>query len=85
MKEIQVGLIGLGTVGCGLVKILEDNSDILQDRLGAPLKLKRVVDIDLERPRPISLPKEVLSTQVEDILADDEIGIVVACVFVSST
>jgi homoserine dehydrogenase len=77
MKEIQVGLIGLGTVGCGLVKVLQDNSEILQDRLGVPLKLKRVVDIDLARPRPVSLPKEVLSTQVEDILTDEEIGIVV--------
>jgi homoserine dehydrogenase len=77
MKEIQVGLIGLGTVGCGLVKILEDNSQLLQERLGVPLRLKKVVDIDLERPRPVSLPKEILSTQVEDIMADEEIRIVV--------
>jgi len=32
MKEIQVGLIGLGTVGCGLVKVLEDNSEMLKER-----------------------------------------------------
>ena len=77
MKEIQIGLIGLGTVGCGLVKVLQDNSQILQERLGAALRLKKVVDIDLGRPRPVSLPKEVLSTQIEDILADEEIRIVV--------
>lgn len=77
MKEIQVGLIGLGTVGCGLVKVLEDNSEMLKERLGVPLRLKRVVDIDLESPRPVSLPRKILSTQVEDILADEEIRIVV--------
>ncbi len=77
MKEIQIGLIGLGTVGCGLFKVLEDNREMLQQRLGVPLRLKRVVDIDLERPRPVSLPQEILSTQVEDVLADEEIGIVV--------
>jgi homoserine dehydrogenase len=77
MKEIQIGLIGLGTVGCGLVKILQENSQILQERLGVPLRLKKVVDIDLEKPRPVSLPKEILSTQVEDIMADEGIRIVV--------
>ena len=62
MNEIHVGLIGLGTVGCGLVKVLEDNSEMLKERLGVPLRLKRVVDIDLESPRPVSLPRKILST-----------------------
>lgn len=77
MKEINVGLIGWGTVGCGLAKVLQDNSEMLKERLGVPLRLKRVVDIDLDSPRPVSLPREILSTQVEDILGDDEIQIVV--------
>jgi len=77
MKEIQVGLIGWGTVGCGLAKVLQDNSEMLKERLGVPLRLKKVVDIDLDSPRPVSLPREILSTQVEDILGDDEIQIVV--------
>ncbi|MGD8370966.1 MAG: homoserine dehydrogenase [Syntrophobacterales bacterium] len=77
MDEIQVGLIGWGTVGCGLAKVLEDNSRMLQERLGVPLRLKKVVDVDLERPRPVALPKEILSDRVEDILGDDDIRIVV--------
>ena len=77
MQEIQIGLIGLGTVGCGLAKILESNGELLRDRLGVPLRLKKVVDIDLDRPRPVSLPKDVLSTQIEDILTDNQIQIVV--------
>ncbi len=77
MKEIQIGLIGWGTVGCGLAKVLADNGDMLRQRLGVPLRLKKVVDVDLERPRPVTLPREILSTQVEDILGDEEIKIVV--------
>jgi homoserine dehydrogenase len=80
MKEIQIGLIGLGTVGCGLVKILEANGEMLKERLGIPIRLKKVVDVDLDRPRPVSLPREILSTQVEDILADEQIQIVVELV-----
>ncbi len=77
MKEIQVGLIGYGTVGCGLAKVLEDNGDMLKERLGVPLRLKKVVDIDVERVRPVALPGEILSTRVEDILEDEGIKIVV--------
>ena len=77
MREIQVGLIGLGTVGCGLVKILHDNSTVLEQRLGIPLRLKKVVDIDLDRPRPVNIAREILSTKVEDIFADKDIQIVV--------
>ncbi|MBW1981030.1 MAG: homoserine dehydrogenase [Deltaproteobacteria bacterium] len=77
MKEIQVGLIGWGTVGCGLAKILQENREVLAERVGAFLHLKRVVDIDVERPRPVNLPAEVLSTRVEDIFTDDSIQIVV--------
>ena len=77
MNEIQIGLIGLGTVGCGLVKVLADNHEVVAERLSVPLRLKRVVDIDLERPRPVELPKDILSTQVADILADENIQIVV--------
>jgi homoserine dehydrogenase len=77
VNEIQVGLIGLGTVGCGLAKLLRDKQKVLTEGLGVPLHLKKVVDIDLDRPRPVSLPREVLSSQVEDILLDAEIQIVV--------
>lgn len=77
MEQIQIGLIGLGTVGCGLVRILDENSKVLAERVGAPLRLKRIVDIDLKRPRPVSPPPEILSTRAEEIIEDDDIHIVV--------
>ena len=53
MKEIQVGLIGFGTVGTGVVKILLEKEGLLQSLVGAPLKLKRIADLDLNRDRGV--------------------------------
>jgi len=77
MREIQVGLIGLGTVGCGVAKVLLDNARILAQRMGGILRLKKIVDVDLDRPRPVNPPREILSTRVEDIFEDEGIHIVV--------
>ena len=77
MKAIKVGLIGFGTVGGGVVRLLLERSELLQSRLGLPLVLKKVADVDLARPRPMSLPPGVLTSRNQDILDDPEIDIVV--------
>jgi homoserine dehydrogenase len=77
MKKITVGLIGWGTVGSGVVKTLLENAAVIESRLGVPIELRRVADLDLERQRPISLPKEMLTTRADDILEDPEIHIVI--------
>ncbi len=77
MKPIQIGLIGFGTVGTGVARLLTEQQELLTRRLGAPLVLKKVADQDLSRPRPVALPADMLTTRVEDILDDPEIEIVV--------
>jgi homoserine dehydrogenase len=77
MDSIGVGLIGWGTVGCGVVEVLRQNAEAIESRLGVPLELKRVADIDLERSRPVAVAREKLTTRVEDILNDPDIQIVV--------
>ena len=77
MKEIEVGLIGLGNVGCGVAKVLFDNAEVLAQRMGGNLRLKKIVDLDLDRARPVKPPRDMLSTRVEDILEDEGIQIVV--------
>ncbi len=77
MRSIGVGLIGWGTVGCGVIQVLRENAEIIEKRLGVPIHLKRVADIDLERQRPVSPPREMLTTRADDILEDPEIDIVV--------
>jgi len=78
--EINVGLIGLGTVGTGVVRVLRENADVIGDRLGCRLVLKRIADRDIERDRGIKLDKGVLVRDAEEVLNDPEIQIVIELV-----
>jgi homoserine dehydrogenase len=77
MKKISVGLIGFGTVGTGVVKILKKNASVLRQRLGASVELKRIADLDLKTDRGVSLDKNILTTDVDKILDDPDVDIVV--------
>ncbi len=77
MPSINIGLIGLGTVGCGVVKTLQKNQASIKEQTGLDLNLKKIADIDLERERPVNVPKEMLTANVNDILDDPEIDVVI--------
>jgi homoserine dehydrogenase len=76
MKEIKVGLIGFGTVGAGVVKILNKNSHLIEKRMGAKIVLKRVADIDLKTDRGVKLKPGVLTRNAGDVIDDPEINII---------
>jgi homoserine dehydrogenase len=76
MKKIAVGLIGFGTIGTGVVKLLQNNKDLLLERVGAEIYLKRIADIDIVRSRGITIERDLLTTDANDILNDTEISIV---------
>ena len=76
MREIKVGLIGFGTVGSGVVKILQRNSKLIEKRMGAKIVLKRIADIDLEKDRGVKLKPGVLTPNAEEVIEDPEIDIV---------
>ena len=80
MKEINAGLIGFGTVGTGVVKVLRENADVIGKKLGARLVLKRVADRDIERKRPVELEEGVLTADAREVIDDPEISIVVELV-----
>lgn len=74
---VNVGIIGFGTVGSGTVRILLENGDILSQRLGFPVTLRRVADKDTGRDRGIALPPGMLAADAAAVLDDPEIDIVV--------
>jgi homoserine dehydrogenase len=76
MKGINVGLIGWGTVGSGVVKILQENGPLLERRLGSQLVLKRIADIDLETERAVKVSRDLLTERAEEVIEDPEIDIV---------
>src|SRR4030042_1588723 len=75
--KISVGIIGFGTVGTGTVKILLENKEIIKERIGFEINLRRIADLDIFRDRDIKLPKSILTSNVDDILSDPETDIVV--------
>ncbi len=77
MAGIGIGLIGWGTVGCGMIKTLRDNAEAIESRLGVSLDLLKVADLDLERPRPVQVPRELLTTRAEEVIDDPRIQVVV--------
>jgi len=76
MKGINVGLIGWGTVGSGVVKILQENGPLIERRLGSKIALKRIADIDLETERAVKVSRDVLTERAEEVIEDPEIDIV---------
>ncbi|NIP32266.1 MAG: homoserine dehydrogenase [Candidatus Dadabacteria bacterium] len=80
MEPINVGLIGAGTIGCGVYKIIHENNDIIENRSGIKLILKRIADIDIERKRPVEIPKELFTKDAYEIINDESISIVVELV-----
>jgi homoserine dehydrogenase len=74
---INVGVIGFGTVGTGTVRILLNNKDLLKERSGISINLKRIADVDVKRDRGIKLPKGVLTSDAGALISDPEIKIVV--------
>ena len=77
MKKINVGLIGFGTIGVGVAKILAENQEIIQKRLGAAVCLAKIADLDITTDRGIAVNDGVLTTSVDDIIENPEIDIVI--------
>jgi homoserine dehydrogenase len=77
---INVGIIGFGTVGSGAVRILLENKDILEERLGFELNLKKIATRNVNKERVIKVSEGMVTADVNDLLNDPDIHIVVELV-----
>jgi homoserine dehydrogenase len=77
MQTIKVGLLGLGTVGTGVVQILHQQAELMTQRLGARLVLAKVATRRPERARDIQLPDVPVVGDVAEVIQDPEIAIVI--------
>lgn len=74
-SPVGVGIVGMGTVGTGVARVLQQHGDRLARRAGRPLVLRRVVVRRIGRPRDLPLAEGVLTDQLQAILDDPEIHI----------
>jgi len=74
-QTVKVGLVGFGTVGSGVAKLITENADSIAAKTGIRLKLACVVDKDVISERPIKLAEGILTDDLNRLLNDDTIQI----------
>jgi homoserine dehydrogenase len=77
MRQINIGLLGCGTVGTGVAKLLLEQRELIASRLGAVLNLKRAADLDLARDRGIRFPEGVLVADARRVVEEPGIDVIV--------
>jgi homoserine dehydrogenase len=79
-KEIGIGLLGLGTVGGGVVEVLVTRTNSLAEQAGVPLILKKVLVRDVNKRRSVELSPNLLTNHSEEVLSHPEVDIVIELV-----
>ncbi|MBN1765642.1 MAG: homoserine dehydrogenase [Sedimentisphaerales bacterium] len=74
-NKVKIAIIGFGTVGSGVAKIILESRGNIAQRTGVDLELAHVVDLDLARERPVNLPAGMLHDDFDKVLADSEVSI----------
>jgi len=74
-RIVKVGLVGFGTIGSGVAKLILEDADRIAAKTGIRLQLACVVDIDTESARPVKLPDGVLTDDLNRLLGDKTIEI----------
>lgn len=77
MEAVKVGLLGLGTVGCGVVRVLARNDEEIARRAGRAIRIVRAASRDLSVSRDCDLSGIALTNRAQDVVDDPEIDIVV--------
>jgi len=77
MKKVNVGIIGFGNVGSGVVKILRDKKALLSEKIGLEIEIKKICDKDILSKRNVNVDKNLLTRNAAEVINDPQIDIVV--------
>ncbi|MCM8710902.1 homoserine dehydrogenase [Clostridium sp. SYSU_GA19001] len=77
MDKVRIALLGLGNVGKGVWNILKSNREAIVKRAGCEIEIAKILVNDINKQRNIDVPKELLTTNIDEILRDDSIKVVV--------
>lgn len=74
---LNIGLLGLGTVGIGIVQILEERKTYLENLIKQEITISKILVKDMDKKRDVEIDKEKLTTDIHQIIEDPSIGIVI--------
>ena len=77
MEKIKIGLLGCGTVGSGVVKILNTNGENIKMRSGAEIAIEKILVRNVAKAESLNIPKELLTVNGEEIINNPEIKVIV--------
>ncbi|MCP3177849.1 MAG: homoserine dehydrogenase [Desulfuromonadales bacterium] len=77
MQSINIGLLGFGTIGTGVVRLVQKNAKIIEQRLGCKVNLVKIADLDIVRDRGVSLAEGMLTTDANEVVSHPDIHVVV--------
>lgn len=77
MKKINIGLIGFGNIGSGVVKILREKKSLLSEKIGLDINIRKICDQDITSRRNVSVDKALLTRNPREIIEDPQIDIMV--------
>ena len=76
-KTIGVGVVGAGTVGGGVVKLLLQHQQMLSGRSNMPIELKAVADLDTAKVAALGVPRDRIHSDFKTLIANPEVNVVV--------
>ncbi len=79
-EALRAGLVGLGTIGTGVVTLFQEHGPLIDERLGFPLELAAIADIELERDRGVPLDAYRLSTDWRELVGDPDLDLIIELV-----
>ncbi|MGF2614978.1 homoserine dehydrogenase [Rossellomorea vietnamensis] len=77
MEKISIGLLGLGTVGSGVVKVIRNHQDKLVHGVGCSVEIKKILVQDIEKIREVEVVPEQVTLDANEIVEDPDIDIIV--------
>ena len=75
--ELKIAVLGFGTVGASVVKMLLQNAELIAKKTGKKLTLKYIADLDIKRSRGVDVPKGVLTTDALLAINDPDVDVIV--------
>jgi homoserine dehydrogenase len=77
VRSIHIGMLGLGQVGAGVLRILAENGPAIRDRIAAIPVIKRVLVRELDKARALEVDPSLLTLDPDDVLGDPEVRVVI--------